>query len=74
NADVTVGERCIVASGTVVPEGYDIPPESFVRGVPATATPLDETRIDADSIFEEYSTGGYTDLAARHTDLFARQE
>jgi carbonic anhydrase/acetyltransferase-like protein (isoleucine patch superfamily) len=70
NADVTVGERCIVASGTVVPNGYDIPAESFVRGVPARATPLSETRIDADSIFEAYSTGGYTDLAARHSDLF----
>ncbi|WP_251342254.1 gamma carbonic anhydrase family protein [Haloplanus halophilus] len=70
NAEVTVGDRCIVASGTVVPEGYDIPSESFVRGVPATATPLSETTIDADSIFEEYSTGEYTGLAARHTDLF----
>ncbi|WP_251331198.1 gamma carbonic anhydrase family protein [Haloplanus pelagicus] len=70
NADVTVGDRCIVASGTVVPEAYDIPARSFVRGVPATATPLAETSIDADAIFEEYSTGGYTDLAARHTDLF----
>jgi carbonic anhydrase/acetyltransferase-like protein (isoleucine patch superfamily) len=70
NAEVTVGDRCIIASGTVVPQGYDIPPESFVRGVPARATPLDETNIDAEAIFEEYSTGGYTDLAARHGDLF----
>jgi carbonic anhydrase/acetyltransferase-like protein (isoleucine patch superfamily) len=70
NADVHVGERCIVASGTVVPNGYDIPAESFVRGVPARATPLDETRIDAESIFEAYSTGGYTDLASRHSELF----
>jgi carbonic anhydrase/acetyltransferase-like protein (isoleucine patch superfamily) len=70
NADVTVGDRCIVASGTVVPEDYDIPSESFVRGVPARATPLDETSIDAEAIFEDYSTGGYTDLAARHGDLF----
>jgi len=70
NADVHVGERCIVASGTVVPEGYDVPPESFVRGVPARATPLAETTIDADAIFEDYSTGGYTDLASRHSELF----
>jgi carbonic anhydrase/acetyltransferase-like protein (isoleucine patch superfamily) len=70
NADVHVGERCIVASGTVVPEGYDVPPESFVRGVPARATPLAETDIDADAIFEDYSTGGYTDLASRHEELF----
>jgi carbonic anhydrase/acetyltransferase-like protein (isoleucine patch superfamily) len=70
NAEVRIGERCIVASGTVVPNGYDIPPESFVRGVPARATPLAETRIDAESIFEAYSTGGYTDLASRHGELF----
>jgi carbonic anhydrase/acetyltransferase-like protein (isoleucine patch superfamily) len=70
NAEVTIGEHCIVASGTVVPQEYDIPPESFVRGVPARTTPLEDTTIDADAIFEDYSTGGYTDLAARHEDLF----
>jgi len=70
NANVQVGERCIIASGTVVPQGYDIPSESFVRGVPARATPLEETEIDAEAIFEAYSTGGYTDLAGRHDDLF----
>ena len=26
--------------------------------------------IDADAIFEDYSTGGYTDLASRHEELF----
>lgn len=70
NSDVTVGERCIVASGTTVPEGYDIPVESFVRGVPATVTPLSETTIDPDEIFEAHSSGAYTDLATRHSDLF----
>ena len=68
--DVTVGARSIVASGSAVPEGLDIPPQSFVRGVPATVTPLDETAIDPEEIFAEYSSGGYTDLAARHGDLF----
>lgn len=70
NTDVTVGERCIVASGTVVPEGYAIPPDSFARGVPARVTPLEETTIDAEAIFEAYSSGEYTDLAGRHGDLF----
>jgi len=70
NSDVTVGQRCIVASGTTVPEGYDIPDESFVRGVPATVTPLSETTIDPDEIFEAHSSGEYTDLATRHSDLF----
>jgi len=70
NAGVSVGERCIVASGTVVPQEADIPAESFVRGVPARTTPLEETTIDAEAIFEDYSTGGYTGLAARHEELF----
>lgn len=70
NTDVTIGTRSIVASGTVIPEEYDIPPESFARGVPATVTPLDETTIDAEEIFTAYSSGEYTDLARRHQGLF----
>lgn len=70
NSGVRVGEKCIVASGTVVPGGYDIPAESFVRGVPAAAVPLAETSIDPDEIFEEYSSGEYTNLAERHGALF----
>lgn len=70
NSGVSVGERTIVASGTTVPEGYEIPDESFVRGVPAEVTPLEETTIDPDEIFEAHSSGAYTDLAARHEDLF----
>ncbi|WP_135822845.1 gamma carbonic anhydrase family protein [Halostella litorea] len=70
NSEVRVGEASIVASGTTVPEGYDIPAESFVRGVPATVTPLSETTIDPAEIFDAHSSGAYTDLAARHDDLF----
>jgi carbonic anhydrase/acetyltransferase-like protein (isoleucine patch superfamily) len=70
NTDVTVGEGCIVASGTVVPEGYEIPPDSFARGVPARVTPLEETGVDAEAVFEEFSSGAYTDLAGRHGELF----
>ncbi|MFH5797694.1 gamma carbonic anhydrase family protein [Haladaptatus sp. CMAA 1911] len=70
NTDVTVGERSIVAAGTVTPESADIPPESFVRGVPARVTPLAETTIDAEEIFESYSSGEYTGLAERHGALF----
>ena len=33
--DAHVGEECIVAAGTLVPEGMDIPPRSLVMGVPA---------------------------------------
>ncbi|WP_137286152.1 gamma carbonic anhydrase family protein [Halorussus salinisoli] len=70
STDVTVGQRCIVASGTVVPDEYEIPPESFARGVPARVTPLEETDVDATETFDAYSSGEYTDLAARHGDLF----
>ena len=73
NSTVTessIGARSIVASGTVVPDGYEVPPESFVRGMPASVTPLAETDIDPDEAFEEYHSGEYTDLAGRHEALF----
>ncbi|MCO8253983.1 gamma carbonic anhydrase family protein [Haladaptatus sp. AB618] len=70
NTGVHVGERSIVAAGTVTLEEADIPPESFVRGVPAQVTPLSETTIDAADIFESYSSGEYTGLAERHEGLF----
>jgi carbonic anhydrase/acetyltransferase-like protein (isoleucine patch superfamily) len=69
-SDTHIGEGSIVAVGTVVPEGLDIPAESFARGAPATVTPLSETTFDVEEAFEDYSSGGYSDLANRHTDLF----
>ncbi|AFO57888.1 MULTISPECIES: gamma carbonic anhydrase family protein [unclassified Natrinema] len=70
NTDVTIGSGSIVAAGTVVPDEYVIPPESFVRGVPARVTPLEETGIDSGAILEEFSAGEYTNLAQRHEELF----
>ncbi|WP_049929221.1 gamma carbonic anhydrase family protein [Halopiger goleimassiliensis] len=70
NTDATVGRGSVVAAGTVIPDEYDIPPESFVRGVPAEITPLEETTIDPEAIFEDFSSGDYTNLAQRHGDLF----
>ncbi len=67
---VHIGERSIVAAGTVVPDGYEIPAGSFARGVPAEIVPLSETTIDPEETFEEYSSGAYTDLASRHEELF----
>ena len=69
-SEVVVGERSILAAGTVLPEGYEIPPESFDRGVPAEVTPLEQTAIDPEETFAEYSSGAYTDLAERHEELF----
>jgi len=68
--DSTIGERSIIAMGTVVPEGYEVPAASFVRGMPATVTPLSETNIDPEAVFEAYHSGDYTNLAQRHDDLF----
>lgn len=70
NSNVQLGAGSIVASGSVVPAGYTVPAESFVRGVPAEVTPLSETSIDSERITEKYSSGKYTDLAARHEELF----
>ncbi|QLK27643.1 gamma carbonic anhydrase family protein [Natrinema zhouii] len=70
NSDVTIGSGSIIAAGTVVPDGYSIPPESFARGVPAEITPLAETGIDAAEILEEFASGDYTNLAQRHEELF----
>lgn len=70
NSDVTVGAGSILASGTVVPGGYEIPPESVARGVPAQVTPLADTTIDAEETFADFHSGEYSDLADRHEDLF----
>ena len=70
NSDVHVGTGSIVAAGTVVGEDFEIPSSSFVRGVPAEVSPLAETGVDAESIFDEYASGAYTDLASRHDELF----
>ena len=70
NTNAVIGAGSVVAAGTVIPDEYDIPPESFARGVPADITPLEETGVDAEAIFEEFSSGEYTNLAGRHEELF----
>jgi len=69
-SEAVIGSGSIVAMGTVVPPGYEVPPKSFVRGSPARVTPLSETTIDPDEVFEAFSSGDYANLAARHEDLF----
>jgi len=69
-SEATIGAGSIVAMGTVVPPGYEVPAESFVRGMPASVTPLEETDIDPDAVFEAFSSGDYANLAQRHGDLF----
>lgn len=70
NSDVVLGAGSVVASGSVVPEGWTIPEGSFVRGVPAQVTPIEETSLDAEKIVERYASGAYSDLAGRHEELF----
>lgn len=54
--DAHVGERSIVAAGTLVPEGMDIPPGSLVMGLPAKVRrPLtDEERASIDTYANNY--------------------
>jgi carbonic anhydrase/acetyltransferase-like protein (isoleucine patch superfamily) len=70
NRGTTIGDRCIVAAGAVIPDGRELPPESFVRGVPATVDPLVDSPIDAEGIFEYYSADIYTNLVERYDGLF----
>jgi carbonic anhydrase/acetyltransferase-like protein (isoleucine patch superfamily) len=69
-SEATVGAGSIVAMGTVIPPGYDVPPESFVRGTPARVTPLSETDIDRDRVFGRFASGEYAHLRDGHDDLF----
>ena len=65
-----IGEECVVASGAVVQQGTTVPDRSFAYGVPANVVPLSDTTIDVDRVFDDYHSGAYADLAARHEDLF----
>ncbi|MFC5972198.1 gamma carbonic anhydrase family protein [Halomarina salina] len=69
-SEATVGADSIVAMGTVVLPGTEIPPGSFAFGTPASYVPLSESGVDPEAVFEDYSSGGYADLADRHTELF----
>ncbi|MFD1513650.1 gamma carbonic anhydrase family protein [Halomarina rubra] len=69
-SEATVGADSIVAMGTVVLPGTDIPPESFAFGTPASYVPLSESGVNPEEVFDDYSSGGYADLAARHGELF----
>ena len=69
-SDTTIGANSLVAMGTVVPSGYEVPPESFVRGTPARVTPLSETDIDYGSVFAAFGSGEYAHLVEGHEDLF----
>lgn len=72
--EVEVGDHSIVASGAVTLQDSEVPPRSFVYGSPAKVTPLDETNFDIEGLYERYSTGEYSNLAARHSDLFRDEE
>lgn len=72
--EVSIGDHCIVASGAVTLQGSEVPPESFVYGSPAKTRPLDETGFDVEGLYERYSTGEYSNLAARHGRLFEADE
>lgn len=70
NREATIGRRSIVASGAVIPEKRVIPSESFVRGVPAEISPLEDSSIDIEEVFDRYSVEGYSELVLQYGDLF----
>jgi len=62
-----IGSHCIVAAGSVVPEGMQIPDRCFVAGVPATikgeVTPrqlqyIEETCSNIVALLEHYKASG----------------
>ena len=69
-SEAAIGARSIVAMGTVVPPGYEVPPDSFVRGTPARVTPLAETEIDREDVYEQFASGRYAHLIEGHAELF----
>lgn len=69
-SEATVGAHSLIAMGTVIPSGYEVPADSFVRGTPARVTPLSETDIDREAVFERFGSGEYAHLRDGHDDLF----
>jgi carbonic anhydrase/acetyltransferase-like protein (isoleucine patch superfamily) len=66
----TVGARSIVAMGSVIPPGFEVPAESFVRETPASVTPLAGTDIDRETVSGRFASGEYAHLGDGHDDLF----
>jgi len=60
--EVEVGEFCLIAAGAVVREGAQIPPYSFVAGVPAEVKPLQGKWRE----WLKTTSRMYTGLAKRH--------
>ena len=60
--DASIGDECIVAAGTLVPEGMEVPPGSLVMGVPGKVrrpiTPEERQglRVYAQNYFEYKET------------------
>ncbi len=60
--DAKIGDECIVAAGTLVPEGMEVPPCSLVMGLPAkvrreiTAAEREGLRRYAENYFEYKET------------------
>ena len=58
-----IGPECIVAAGTLVPEGKIIPPRSLVMGVPGKVVrPVTEAEVERTRAI----AGRYLELARRH--------
>lgn len=69
-SDAVIGARSIVAMGTVIPGGYEVPPDSFARGNPARVSPLATADIDRDRVYNRFASGEYAHLHEGHQGLF----
>jgi carbonic anhydrase/acetyltransferase-like protein (isoleucine patch superfamily) len=59
----TIGRRCLVAAGTVVPPGLEVPDGMLVMGVPGKVVrPVNERELD----YMHWLSGHYVRLAERH--------
>ncbi len=69
-SESTIGAGSIVAMGSVIPPGYEVPPDSFVRGTPARVTPIEDTDIDREAVYERFGSGEFAHLTEGHGELF----
>jgi len=64
---VTVGRGTLIAAGAVVRPGTEIPPDSFVAGVPAKVRPLPDDRMGE---MIRHTTEEYRRLSALHAGVW----
>jgi carbonic anhydrase/acetyltransferase-like protein (isoleucine patch superfamily) len=62
-----VGEGALVAAGSVVPEGFEVPPRAMVAGVPAKVK-----KTDLKASMVDKAVQSYVDSARAYRDNLRR--